>query len=230
MATKPTRAPSIQKRLQAHPFANLLPMMDDDSFEALKAQIHRDGQKVGIMVYEGMILDGRNRYKALCELGVPDSAILFIDYDPEQDGDDPEQYVLDGNLHRRHLTGEQRVAIVAKKLGYTPTNGKPKPGAVTAAAVAKMAGVSVKTVSRAFNTADEATEKPAKSEKAAPTMESLLKQRAMVEGRLKSIDEQIAELQSTAKPTNKAPAPRVIARAPAATAQVASTRRPLPKR
>jgi hypothetical protein len=53
-----------------------------------------------------MILDGGNRYRALCELGV---APVIIEYT----GTNPTQFILSSNLHRRHLTQGQAAAIVS---------------------------------------------------------------------------------------------------------------------
>lgn len=58
------------KDLQTHPAADAFPMMDAGRFSEVKADIAEKGQLEPITLCEGMILDGRNRYKACLELGI----------------------------------------------------------------------------------------------------------------------------------------------------------------
>ncbi len=113
--------------LQPHPAADLFPMMEGEEFAALVADIREHGLRIPILITESNhILDGRNRYRALKELDVtaPDSDGLWSDdpgsyelYRLNIPGDDPDeavQFVMSVNLHRRHLTPEQRRTVVAK--------------------------------------------------------------------------------------------------------------------
>ena len=93
------------KVYEYHEIANIFPMMQDDEYERLKDDIAINGQLEPIVLYEGKVLDGRNRYKALCDIG------LKTDFE-EYQGDQPLSYVISKNLHRRHLTASQR-AIMA---------------------------------------------------------------------------------------------------------------------
>jgi len=57
-----------------------------------------------IWIYDGQILDGRNRWRACEVVGVePESR--------EYQGDDPLGFVLSLNLHRRHLTDGQKAVL-----------------------------------------------------------------------------------------------------------------------
>lgn len=56
--------------LKNHPAADAWPMMNDDRFGELLADIQANGQREPITLCDGMILDGRNRYRACVELGV----------------------------------------------------------------------------------------------------------------------------------------------------------------
>jgi hypothetical protein len=57
--------------LSDHPYANLMPMMsEEERARQLAADIKRNGLQVRIDLFEGMILDGRNRYRALKSLGI----------------------------------------------------------------------------------------------------------------------------------------------------------------
>lgn len=89
-----------------HPLANLFPLMDDEELSVLAFAIQENGQREPIILYEGKILDGRNRFRALKALNLPINTLNF-------DGNDPVGYVADHNLHRRHLKASQRAAVAA---------------------------------------------------------------------------------------------------------------------
>lgn len=56
--------------LKNHPAADAWPMMDDERFGELLADIQANGQREPITLCDGMIVDGRNRYRACVELGI----------------------------------------------------------------------------------------------------------------------------------------------------------------
>ncbi len=58
------------EKYQEHPIAAIFPMIEGEAFEQFKADIKEHGIKELGLLYEGKILDGRNRYKAACELGI----------------------------------------------------------------------------------------------------------------------------------------------------------------
>ena len=91
-----------------HEYANIFPMLEGEDLEALRADMDANGQINKIILHQGKILDGRNRYR-ICEmLGIEPETIVYP-------GDDPLGLVLSQNLHRRHLDASQR-AMVAEKL------------------------------------------------------------------------------------------------------------------
>ena len=51
-------------QLIAHPIANIFPRMSDTEFDELVEDIKKNGLQEHIWLYEGKILDGRNRYEA----------------------------------------------------------------------------------------------------------------------------------------------------------------------
>ena len=60
-----------------------------------------------------MILDGRNRARACEAAGVEPKFTPFRE-------DDPTAFVIDANLRRRHLTGEQKRERIGKLLEASP--------------------------------------------------------------------------------------------------------------
>jgi len=95
-----------------HPLAKLFPRMTELEFAELRASIESNGLREDIAVLNGDVLDGVNREAACLELGVvPRYLELPADIDPLH-------YVIDKNLHRRHLTTSQRGLIAAEIEGY----------------------------------------------------------------------------------------------------------------
>ena len=92
------------KELEFHEVANLFPLMFGDAFAPFKEDICNNGLLQPITLYEGKILDGRNRYNACKELDIEPE---FEEYT----GDKPVEYVLGKNLFRRHLTTYQRIEV-----------------------------------------------------------------------------------------------------------------------
>jgi len=95
--------------LTFHPLANLFPLMEGREFDDLVASIKQSGLREAIIIHEGMILDGRNRYRACKAAGVPARLDTF-------GLGDPVAFVVDKNMHRRHLNESQRALIAAQLL------------------------------------------------------------------------------------------------------------------
>src|SRR5262249_38275842 len=97
-------------QLEFHPLADKFPPMTDTEYDALVADIRAHGQREPIVTYEGKILDGRNRYHACCELGLEPWTKRFEDV--VSTNDSPAAFVVSVNIHRRHLTLEQKQAAL----------------------------------------------------------------------------------------------------------------------
>jgi hypothetical protein len=96
------------RTLTAHPIAAEFPLMDRYEYEGLKASMKSYGFREDdpIWLYEGQILDGRNRLKAALEVGIALSAKNFRVFT----GTHAEAQAFSNrkNGHRRHLTQAQK--------------------------------------------------------------------------------------------------------------------------
>jgi phage N-6-adenine-methyltransferase len=90
-----------------HRYANLFPMMEGEDLQALADDIRQHGQHEWITVYQGQILDGRNRYRACLMANREPKFAEFW----ERTDEAALAYVLSRNLHRRHLTSSQRAVL-----------------------------------------------------------------------------------------------------------------------
>jgi len=93
-------------KYEDHLISRIYPMMDSEQLQELATDIKEHGLLESVVLYEGKILDGRNRYRA-CELaGVP---VRFDTFS----GDSPTAFVISMNAKRRHLTASQKAAAAA---------------------------------------------------------------------------------------------------------------------
>ena len=109
-------ASSNPPTLQFHPLTDLFPLMRGAEFDSLVDDIRQHGLHELIVVFEGKILDGRNRYRACIEAGIePRYWDVFFDHDAAL------AYVISANIHRRHLTSKQKRKVIAELLKVDPT-------------------------------------------------------------------------------------------------------------
>ena len=90
-----------------HPVAELFPLMQGREFDELVADIREHGLLEPIWLYEGKILDGRNRFRACQVVGIEPETRCY-------EGGDPVGFVVSLNLTRRHLSESQRDMVAAK--------------------------------------------------------------------------------------------------------------------
>jgi len=86
-----------------HPAADIFPDMSDEMFQELVEDIAQNGLLELVVMHDGMILDGRHRWRA-CERA--DCVVQTVEWDGECGS--PEAFVISRNLRRRHLTSSQR--------------------------------------------------------------------------------------------------------------------------
>jgi hypothetical protein len=141
--------------LRFHPLADIFPLLEGAEFDALVADIKKRGVREDITLYEGKILDGRNRYRAAIKAGLKYGKhfgpVHYI-------GDDPTGLVISRNILRRHLTAEQKRDVLMKLVAAHPDKSD--------RALAREAKVDHKQISRARRKA-EATGATAPVEKRA---------------------------------------------------------------
>jgi hypothetical protein len=126
-STPPAKEAIKRGQLKAHRFAERYPLMDGDRLDKFVADIRGNGQRDPIILYDGKILDGRNRYRACIELGIEPLFEEFIGNDEEAS-----TLVDSENLFRRHLTDDQiaiRIAELARvKAGRPYSKQSPQNG------------------------------------------------------------------------------------------------------
>jgi ParB-like chromosome segregation protein Spo0J len=103
----------------AHPLANMFPMIEGNAFDELKRDIAAQGILEPIRLYQGMILDGRNRYAAAKACGHDFSVDDFVQW--EGTLADAEAWVISTNMHRRQLTTKQKQEVIEGMLRKYPT-------------------------------------------------------------------------------------------------------------
>lgn len=92
-----------------HEVSSYLPLLEGEEFDGLVEDIKQFGQIEPAILYEGKILDGRNRYRACKQLGIE---LKIREWKPsEMTGMTPLQFVISENIVRRHLNIAQRSEI-----------------------------------------------------------------------------------------------------------------------
>lgn len=136
--------------MQAHPAADLFPMLPDEELRLLAVDIKKNGLRLPVVTIEDggarMVLDGRNRYRACAMAGIEPTFMAFA-------GDDPFAFVVSANLHRRHMSTSQR-AMVADEIARLKNGVRKSPvpngtGDTTRDEAADLMKVSSRLVARA---------------------------------------------------------------------------------
>src|SRR5271166_3981319 len=96
---KLTPIDNLLARPAPHPICLLIPSADEDELQDLTDDIRAHGLIAPIVLFEGMILDGRNRATACERAGV---ALRYVQFQGGRE--DALILVISHNLKRRHLT------------------------------------------------------------------------------------------------------------------------------
>ncbi|NET62047.1 MAG: hypothetical protein F6K47_39820 [Symploca sp. SIO2E6] len=102
---------SNNKTYDSHHYADYFPMMQKDELKSLIDDIRQHGLHEEIWLYQGLILDGRNRYQACLSANVEPR---FREFDGNDE--DALNAVISWNMERRHLTQSQKAAIAVELL------------------------------------------------------------------------------------------------------------------
>jgi hypothetical protein len=119
-----------RKHLPVHPAAELFPLMSEAELTELAADIEKNGTSTRIALWadssgKKWLLDGRNRLDALALLGLltTEKGSLALKARPHDHPfefecwhSDPYALALSFNVHRRHLTAEQKHRLISEVL------------------------------------------------------------------------------------------------------------------
>jgi len=95
--------------MKYHPASELFPLMEGEEFEEFKKDIEKKGCREPIVILDEMILDGRNRWRACEELGINPPIKEWCS------DESPVEFVISMNLHRRHLSPEQKAYAIGNQ-------------------------------------------------------------------------------------------------------------------
>lgn len=133
-------------KYEFHPLASIFPLIEGQAYQDLMNDVMKHGVREPVWLYEGQILDGRNRFRAATAMGVKFETRAY-------EGDDAAAFVVSLNLHRRHLTESQRAVVAGKLANLKAGDNQHKAGpanlpdqGVSQAKAAEMLNVSERSV------------------------------------------------------------------------------------
>lgn len=95
---------------EPHPLADFVPgRLSDPEFDTLCDRIRAVGLLEPIALYEGKILDGRQRYRACRQVGIAPKFIEFKGSETEA-----EEFVMDKNMRRKSITRLHKAMVAAR--------------------------------------------------------------------------------------------------------------------
>ncbi len=111
----PSGQPEIIAGYPVHRAASAFPLMEGREFEEFVQSIADNGQREPVDLQGDLLIEGRNRARAveLLRQRGHDITLLTKQWEP-QPGQTVAEYVADKNLHRRHFADSQRAQIAAE--------------------------------------------------------------------------------------------------------------------
>jgi len=101
------------KSYEIHPEANEMPLLEGAAYEEFKKDIERNGIQHPILLLDGKIVDGRNRYRVCTELGI-EPKVKNVKLGKRK----MRELVASENYFRRHLSVGQR-GLFGSKISKT---------------------------------------------------------------------------------------------------------------
>ena len=100
-----------REQYKVHPAADVFPMMSDQELAELGKDIkaNRLGHQIVVSKDGTTVLDGRNRLEAMERAGIPLNPALHVRH---YGHGDPTTFIISANIHRRHLTKQQRADLI----------------------------------------------------------------------------------------------------------------------
>jgi ParB-like chromosome segregation protein Spo0J len=96
---------------ERHPVIEALPRITGKALDELRESIAKNGVLVPVVVWNGMLIDGRHRHDIAEELGIP---LPTRQFDGTEEEAIAHSWALNGP--RRHMTPSQRAMVAAKLL------------------------------------------------------------------------------------------------------------------
>jgi hypothetical protein len=93
--------------MKFHPYSEIFPLLQGAALDELAADIKANGLREDIWLYDGQILDGRNRFLACQKAKIRPVYRKYI-------GKEPLAFVVSLNIQRRHLSDSQRAMAAAR--------------------------------------------------------------------------------------------------------------------
>jgi hypothetical protein len=104
--------------LKFHPLADKFDLIEGLEFDELVADIKANGLRERIVLFQGMILDGRNRYRACLAAGV--TREFYNGDNVIKDEAAARAFVISANVRRRHLSAEQKLKALVDLVASAP--------------------------------------------------------------------------------------------------------------
>jgi hypothetical protein len=95
--------------MKFHPYSEVFPLIEGADFDSLVADIKEHGLREKIWLYDGKVIDGRNRFLACQKAKVKPQ---YRELKGKDEG--ALAFVISANVNRRHLTPQQRAMAAAR--------------------------------------------------------------------------------------------------------------------